>query len=259
MQLVGVQLDIRWEDREANCARVRSLLEAHRPEPGALVVLPEMFATGFSMNVASVAEEPHGPTERFVSTLSRELGVFVVAGVATRDDARRVTNDSITCSPDGRLISRFSKLHPFTLGGENEHYAPGDDVTTYACGEFTVAPFVCYDLRFPEAFRRAMRRQANLMTVIANWPGSRTDHRRALLVARAIENQCYVIGVNRCGKDPKLAYLGRSHIVSPTGEILADAGESECFITADAELRDVQRVRRKFPYLADARSNFLAE
>src|SRR5439155_1088670 len=120
---------------------------------------------------------------------------------------------------------------------------------------FRVAPFVCYDLRFPEIFRAAMQRGANLMVIIANWPSPRVEHWITLLRARAIENQTYVMGVNRCGNDPYLPYPGRSLIVDPRGNILSDAGDSQIVITADIELATVTEYRRELPFLNDMKTD----
>ncbi|HTL28529.1 MAG TPA: nitrilase-related carbon-nitrogen hydrolase, partial [Tepidisphaeraceae bacterium] len=122
--------------------------------------------------------------------------------------------------------------------------------------DFTVAPFVCYDLRFPEIFRRAVRKGATLMTVIANWPEARINHWLTLLQARAIENQCYVIGINRCGFDPQLRYPGRSVVVDPHGVIIADAGHQQRVLIADLDPKLVETTRTKLPFLSDMREDF---
>ena len=149
------------------------------------------------------------------------------------------------------LLVRYSKIHPFSYGGETEQYAAGKDVLTYRLGEFLVAPFVCYDLRFPEVFRHAVKKGAQLYTVIANWPEPREAHWLALLKARAIENQAFVLGVNRCGRDPKLAYSGRGQIVDPRGQVLADGGGSEGVFGAEIDLGSLLSYRKDFPALQD--------
>jgi predicted amidohydrolase len=253
MQLVACQLDIAWEDREANVRKVRAMLLPQRPPEGSLIVLPEMFAAGFSMNVAKVTEEPDGPTTRCLIDLARDHRSWVIGGVPVRTTDGAAQNTAVVTSPDGRIAGRYAKLYPFALGGEREHYRAGDDVVTITCGEFVVAPFVCYDLRFPEIFRRAAKRGAQLFAVIANWPEARVEHWITLLRARAIENQAYVIGVNRCGSDPKLRYPGRSLIVDPSGEVLGDAGGDERIVTADASAQRVESYRAELPFLRDMR------
>jgi omega-amidase len=255
VQVVVVQLDIAWEDRAANYAKVRQLLRASPPRAGAMVILPEMFATGFSMNVATVAEREPRPTEGFLAELSREHGVFVMGGLASRVDERCVRNECVVFDPAGSVVDRYGKLHPFTLGGESGCFTKGDAVVTFDLSGFVVAPFVCYDLRFPEIWRRAVRSGATLMTDIANWPATRIHHWTALLIARAIENQCYVVGVNRAGRDPALRYPGKSIVIDPSGKVLAEAGEAEQLLAAEIEPTVVEEYRRKLPFLRDIRED----
>lgn len=255
MHLACCQLNIAWEDKAVNYRRVEALLDAAAFPAGTLVLLPEMFATGFTMAADSVAEPLDGPTARFLSDLARRREIFVQAGVVIRDPcAPRPRNEALVFGPDGKLSGRYAKLHLFSFAGEPEHYAAGEASTSFAWQETTVAPSICYDLRFPELFREAAARGAEILTVIACWPASREEHWLALLRARAIENQCYVAAVNRCGQDPSgLAYPGRSQIVDPRGEILADAGPCEGVIQAAADLAAQRAYRQEFPALADRR------
>lgn len=251
MYVAGVQLDIAWEDREANHAKVCGLVAAANLPKGALVALPEMFATGFSMNVAGIAQSDARETETFLAALAKEHGIFVCGGVVVRPDWGKGLNQSVTFGPDGTLVARYSKIHPFSYGGETEQYSGGGEVLTYRAGPFEVAPFVCYDLRFPEIFRVAVKKGAQLYTVIANWPEPREAHWLALLKARAIENQAFVIGVNRCGRDPKLAYSGRGQILDPRGNVVADGGNREGVFGAEIDLAALQQYRKEFPALND--------
>lgn len=254
MQLVGVQLDIAWEDGAANHEKVRAMLEASPPEPGALVALPEMFASGFSMNVERIAEDTARPSERFLCETAKRYGVYLVGGLATRGPDGRGRNEAVVAGPGGEVVARYCKIHPFSPGKESQHYCGGDAIVTFACGGgLRVAPFVCYDLRFPEIFRAGMARGANVFVVIANWPSMRVEHWVTLLRARAIENEAYVLGVNRCGKDPYLPYPGRSLIVDFRGEVLADAGSAESIITADADGAAVEKYRAELPFLHDVK------
>ena len=143
----------------------------------------------------------------------------------------RGRNEAVVFNPEGKLICRYAKIHPFSFGGESKHYAPGTEIVSFQWHDFVAAPFICYDLRFPEVFRIATRRGAHLIAVIANWPAKRVSHWVALLQALAIENQAYVVGVNRVGNDPKLGYPGRSLIVDPQGEIVAEGSDRE-FVSA---------------------------
>jgi len=256
MKVIGVQLDIAWEDAAANHARARRLVETARPEPGDLVVLPEMFATGFSMRARRIAEAPGGPTAQFLGDLARRHRVHIVAGVAVQGPSgARARNEAVWIAPDGACAGRYVKRHPFSISGEDRHYEAGDDLLILDWGGFPACPFICYDLRFPEDFRRAARRGAELFVVIANWPSARAHHWRALLMARAIENQAYVAGVNRCGRDPKNEYAGGSLIVDPQGNIVAEAGGDETVIQATPDRAALLEYRRRFPVLADMRDD----
>jgi predicted amidohydrolase len=269
MQIFGLQLDIAWEDRATNHAAVTAMLQAAPPPRGALVILPEMFASGFSMNVAAIAEADERASERFIETLAKRWGVTIIAGIVTKvrgahlsagrgDKAFRGFNEAIICSEHGQAIMRYRKMHPFSLAGETEHYLPGDNIGVFDWHGITVSPLICYDLRFPEIFRRATRRGAEMFAVIANWPAARIEHWTALLRARAIENQAYVVGVNRCGTDPKLIYPGRSILFDPNGTIIAELGDGPAVLRASVEAKSVRDFRRKLPFLEDMRDDLLA-
>ena len=252
MTIVGLQFDIAWENKPANFATVRRLLAQAAPQRGSLVVLPEMFGTGFSMNVAQVAEAYGGETEQFLAATAKEYGIHLLAGAAMRGRDDRARNKALVFSPAGELIAFYAKMRPFTPGGEKEHYTAGEHPVTFKWNESTVSPFVCYDLRFPELFREAAAaHRPELFVVIASWPDKRIHHWVALLQARAIENQAYVIGVNRIGTDPFYTYRGRSLIVDPQGTILADAGSAEVIVSAQLDLANLRKYREGLPFLAD--------
>lgn len=253
MQVLGCQFNIAWEDKPANFAKVRQMLVERSPPPGSLIVLPEMFATGFSMKVARIAEPQQGETHAFLSKLAEHWQSYVIGGIATQDTLGMGRNEAVVFDGSGKEIARYCKQQPFTLGGERDHYVAGSRWVSALCGEFSLSPFVCYDLRFPELFRPAVAAGAQVIAVIANWPQSRESHWTALLRARAIENQAYVVGVNRCGNDPWLVYPGRSLIVDPQGNTIAEADDQEQVLTADLNLKELVDYRRKFPALADMR------
>ena len=257
MQIACCQFDIAWEDKPANFRRVTGLVRAAKLEPGALLLLPEMFATGFSMNTAVTAEPVNGPTARFLSDLAREHRIYVLGGVAIRPGVGRPQNQARVYDPAGQLVASYAKEYLFTLGGEDKHYdRGGGEIATFACGEGspTVVPRVCYDLRFPERFRRALLAGAHLFAVIANWPVKRHTHWLTLLSARAIENLAFVAGCNRVGRDGNgLDHAGGSRIIDFGGAVLADAGGEETVITATVELAALREYRRALPFLEDMR------
>jgi predicted amidohydrolase len=247
-----VQLDIVWEDRAANVRKVEALLAEAAPAAGSLVVLPEMFSSGFSMNLGVTRQGKTREDENFLSGLARKHQLFVAGGVVSPGAGAKGRNEAVVFTPQGDLTARYAKIHPFSLGKETEAHEPGTEIVTFAWNGFTAAPFVCYDLRFPEIFRAAARRGADLFVVMALWPVKRQQHWLTLLQARAIENQAYVIGVNRVGREPDYLYAGRSVVVDPHGFIIADAGEREQVLAAAVDLEAVTSWRRDFPALRDA-------
>lgn len=255
MWIACCQFDIAWEDKAANYRRVEELVRAAELPRDTLLLLPEMFATGFTMNAEAVAESREGPTAAFLADLARRHGVFVQGGVVVREKAdSRPRNEALVFDPQGRLNAHYAKLHLFSFASEPEHYAPGDEPLTLDCNGVQIAPAICYDLRFPELFRGNVQQGANLLTLIACWPAPREEHWLALLRARAIENQCYVAAVNRCGRDPSgLAYSGRSQIIDPRGVLLADAGGEEGIIRVQLDLESQRAYREQFPALRDRR------
>jgi omega-amidase len=251
MNIFAVQFDIAWENKTTNFARAKALVDAANPGPQSLIVFPEMFSTGFSMNLEITRQSKEREGEAFLSALARERRCFVTGGVVNHGTKGMGRNESVTFSPDGVLVARYAKIHPSCLGGEGERHERGAEITTFDCNSFTVAPFVCYDLRFPEIFRAAARRGANLFVVIALWPVKRQHHWLTLLQARAIENQAYVVGVNRVGEEPTLTYAGRSVVVDPHGVIIADAGSQERVLSTTLDLNIVRTWREEFPALRD--------
>jgi len=255
MNVIGCQIDIEWEDKAANHTYVREFLQQAAPAPNSLIILPEMFATGFSMNVEAIADDEDRTTQDFLSGLAAEFKAFVLGGIVIHSKDGRGLNQTVVYTPSGSELTRYTKLYPFSYAGETEYYTPGTEIQTFSCNSFVVAPFICYDLRFPEAFRAATKQGAQLLIVIANWPAAREEHWMSLLKARAIENQAFVIGVNRCGVDPNHTYSGRSRIIDPRGEILSAAGSSEGWVEAQLDLQDLLNYRSEFPALEDMRDD----
>ena len=257
MKVHAAQLDQVWEDKEANYEKATRLIADAGVSAGDLIVLPETFPTSFSMNVSlTTADEPE-KTEGFLTDLARRHEAWVTSGMTIPSSTdEKGQNVSVTFSPDGKRAGCYAKTHPAAIYEEQESYEPGDEVITFPMGGFTACPFICYDLRFPEIFRIGTQKGANLFTVIANWPAVRIEHWVTLLQARAIENLAYVVGVNRIGNDPSLEYCGRTLIVDPHGEILADAGYAETVISAELDLSALNAWRKQFPVLEHAREDF---
>lgn len=250
MKIALVQMDLAWENPAENHRRARRGLEEAARHGARLALLPEMFSTGFSMEAERIAEPRGGPSESFLRSTARELGLWILASVPQRGEPRP-SNVAILASPEGDA-TRYAKIHPFSFGGEDRVYSGGDRIVTVTLEGVRVTPFVCYDLRFPEPFRFAAD-DTDLFALVANWPEARRAHWSTLLRARAIENLCYVAGVNRVGEGGKLRYDGGSAIVSPWGEVLAEGGSKEEVLFAEIDPAVVRDARAKFPALADRR------
>jgi omega-amidase len=256
MKVYAYQMDIIWEDKEANFLKVLHWSKQIQPTPDSLIVLPEMFATGFSMNTDMTQESANGPTESFLKRLALEYSCYILAGLNFSREKGRPSNDALLLNPEGQRLGHYSKIHPFSIGQEDKHYAAGKEIQCFHLpGGLRLCPFICYDLRFPEVFRRALQgtEAPHIFVVIANWPDTRTTHWIRLLEARAIENQAYVIGVNRCGSAPLLNYDGSSMIIDPHGKTLATAETKEGVCHAEVDPEEVNEWRKRFPGLQDRR------
>ncbi|MDZ4405160.1 carbon-nitrogen family hydrolase [Prosthecobacter sp.] len=247
-----VQIDSAWEDRSANHAKARKLIAEANPQPGSLIILPETFSTGFSMNLPVTAEPEGGLSEQFLREIAAQYQSCVIGGVVTQTSDNRGLNQSLAIAPDGSILARYTKNYPFSMGGEDKAHVAGTSVSLFEWQGLRIAPLICYDLRFPELARDAVRAGAEVLIYIAAWPVKRIQHWITLLQARAIENLAYVIGVNRCGTDPQFTYTGRSLVVDPHGIIIADAAEQERVVSAQIEPAVIRDWRAHFPALKDA-------
>ena len=265
MELTALQLSLHWEHRAANFDFVRAALSlaSPAPAPGSLLVLPELFATGFTMNVETAADTEAAETEIFLKELALAHRITVLGGVLRKLPDGSGANEAVAIGPDGALLCRYRKIFPFSPSGEKAAFTAGTEIRTFSWNGFTVAPLICYDLRFPEAFRAATAAGADLFCVMANWPDRRHAHWTTLLRARAIENQAFVLGVNRSGSDPFFHYAGGSMIVDPQGATLAEASPDPAGASADAPPAELLRAtvspettaswRAQFPALRDRR------
>lgn len=250
MRVALLQMDLAWENVAENHRRAESLLARAKEGGATLAILPEMFSTGFSMDVARIAQPPGGPSETFLRDQARDLGLWILASVPEQGEPAP-RNMAMLASPHGGVV-KYAKIHPFSYSGEDRVYAAGDRVVTAEVDGVRVTPLVCYDLRFPEPFRMAAE-DTDLFVVVANWPDQRREHWRTLLRARAIENQAYVVGVNRAGEGNGLTYAGDSAAVAPLGETLAEADSREQVLFADVDPEVVAKLRARFPALKDRR------
>jgi predicted amidohydrolase len=251
VKVAALQHDIVWEDRDATLRHLAPQVAAAAAAGARLVVLTEMFATGFSMDTHRTAEHLDGPTVTWLHERAAAHGVWLAGSVPLIGDDRQLpTNALLVVGPDGTR-HRYDKVHPFSYAGEHERFAAGEDPAVVATVEdVRFGLTVCYDLRFADQYW-ALAREVDAYLVVANWPDARRRHWRALLDARAVENQAYVLGVNRVGEGGGLGYSGDSRIVDPTGEVLASAAGGETMLLADLDPAVVTAIRTRFPFLQD--------
>jgi predicted amidohydrolase len=271
MKVAAIQHDIVWEDGPATRAHLVPLIAQAAATGARIIVLSEMFATGFSMEPERIAEQEGGPNERFLVEQARTHNAWLIGSIAQWSDtsdsepepptpaegARRAANVAVVAGPAGEVF-RYRKIHPFSYAGEHKRYEAGAEFLTVNIDDLRVSVFVCYDLRFADEFwQRAL--DTDLYVVPANWPEPRREHWRTLLRARAIENQAYVVGCNRVGvadaarRDDRLNHTGDSAILDPLGRTLAEASITETVLVACVDAAEVKRVRDRFPFLVDRR------
>jgi len=259
VKVAAVQHDIVWEDRDANFTRLAPMIADAAAEGARLVVLTEMYSTGFSMDTEKIAEPEGGPSARFLADQAVAYNVWVCGSMPERaSGVDRPYNQLVLAGPGGEVY-RYAKIHPFTYAREHDRFAAGDQHLTVDVEGVAVSLFVCYDLRFADEFW-ALAPSTDCYVVVANWPAGRREHWRTLARARAIENQAYVVAANRVGSGGGLDYAGDSAVYGPFGEELAIATDTgtigtEEIVSADVDPEHVAKIRARFPFLQDRRAS----
>ena len=251
MKIAIAQFDIIWNNPLENLKKIEEFAHEASTSGSNLLVLPEASTTGFCMEDIKIDEE-NGYTEKFFMNLASELKINIIAGYFLMKNKRK-QNVAKVFSRNGEILSSYSKIHLFSLLEENKHFSAGDTPALFNIENFCCSVFICYDLRFPELFRKVIP-EAEVIFVLANWPSLRAQHWSCLLQARAIENQCYIVGVNRIGKDGNgLDYAGGSAVYGPFGETLLKTDNREGVVYCEIDREYLLDIRRKFPFLVDRR------
>jgi len=247
MKIAALQSPLYWQDRDANLAYFADLIGSISEVD--LLVLPEMFTTGFSMKPEQIAEAAHGPTLNWLRDMSQQHNIAITGSVAVEENGNYY-NRLYWVSPAGEEY--YDKHHLFRMAGEHKHYAAGSERKIVEYQGFRICLQVCYDLRFPVFCRN--RNDYDALIFVANWPEARRHAWSSLLTARAIENQSYVIGVNRVGEDGNgINYSGDSVILDYLGQPLAQTtAHTPAILSAELSLGDLQKFREKFPAHLDA-------
>lgn len=256
MKAALIQLNIAWHDRQQNFERAEFFARRAATDKCDIVILPEMFNTGFSMDLPAIADEGIGETTSVLSDIAKNNNINLIAGFPMKSPVEEKSrNIAVVFDRAGMLSATYTKMHLFCIAEEGKYYIEGENVTTFVIDGMPASVFICCDLRFPEVFRRVSK-QVKMIFVIANWPSSRSDHWKTLLKARAIENQYFLIGVNRTGCDGnKIHYPGLSSIIDPTGNVLCQGDEVDEYLVCDFDPFEVDKVRIEYPFLKDMRAS----
>jgi predicted amidohydrolase len=257
LQVTLVQSDIIWENPEANRAHLYNLL-VKKGLATDIIVLPEMFSTGFTMQPQSVAEPPNGPTSQWMQVLSERFNALVIGSIVVVENDQYY-NRLIAAAPSSEQLI-YNKRHLFRMADEHLHYQAGTERLIFDYKEWKICPMICYDLRFPVWSCNkgiAGGLAYDLLIYVANWPERRSSHWRKLLAARAIENQAYVVGVNRVGLDnQKINHRGDSMAIDYLGETLTEIIRGEGVETVALDYKLLSQYRYRFPVWQDA-DNFV--
>ncbi len=258
LTITTIQSNLFWEDKQANMQMLQQKIDSITDKTE-IVILPEMFTTGFSMQPKLFAETMDGETVEWMKMLSNKNGI-VLTGSAMIEEDGKYFNRLIWMLPNGQF-GYYDKRHLFAYGEEDKHYSSGNKRLIASVKGWKINLQICYDLRFPVWARQAppLRGEVgrgleyDVLIYVANWPERRSHAWKTLLCARAIENQCYVIGVNRVGDDAKnIHYSGNSLVIDPMGQVLYHMADEEDINTITLSKEKLQEVRTRFPFLNDA-------
>jgi len=252
LTLTLIQTNLHWEDKQANLAMFEEKINSIK-EKTEIVVLPEMFSTGFSMNPEQLAETMDGTTIQWMKKISVQKKMILTGSVIIKD-GDNFFNRLIWMLPNGEY-GYYDKRHLFAYGDEDQHYTSGSKRLIASVKGWKINLLVCYDLRFPVWARQQAQEELeyDLLIYVANWPERRINAWKTLLQARAIENQCYVVGVNRTGNDGKnIYYSGESMVINALGEILYHKAHEEDVFTITLQRDSLEEIRNKFPFWQSA-------
>lgn len=256
--LALLQCDIAYgnpEQNRANFLKAVEKLEQSDQKPDVLM-MPELWDTGYDLKrLDEIADHGGEKAQEVLSLAARRLGCYVIGGSVAERIGDVVYNTTFVFNRNGERIGRYAKAHLFRLMNEDKYLAAGNETGLYDFDGQTVGSVICYDIRFPEWLRTYALKGTKVLFVCAQWPHPRLQHWRQLLIARAIENQMYIVACNRVGNDPRNTFCGHSMVIDPWGEILAEGLQQEEIITATIDLSVVDEVRGKIPVFADRRTS----
>lgn len=253
LKVALVQMEIALGQSETNIQSARRLLVQARERGAELVLLPELWSTGYDLEHAGQhASELQEGIFLELSSMAREFALHLCGSVLENRDGRYFNTQTIH-GPSGQLLASYSKIHLFGLMHEPEFLGPGNRLSLVQLPWGAAGMSVCYDLRFPEMFRAYALGGAQVILLSAEWPHPRLEHWRTLLCARAIENQCYVVACNCVGESKGNIFFGHSMVIDPWGEVLVEGDEREAVLVAEIDTARADEIRRRFPFFADRR------
>ncbi|WP_414840714.1 carbon-nitrogen family hydrolase [Enterococcus saccharolyticus] len=255
LSLVLLQLDVVFGDPKANRQNVSEWFAKANLQPNEFVLLPELWDTGYDLKrLPEIADREGKTAQAFLAGLAKQYQVFISGGSIARQVADKVFNTTYVVAPTGEILTRYDKVHLFRLMEEEKFLHAGNQLAQTNIADFSVAPFICYDLRFPEWFRKSANEGTDLLVLSAQWPTPRIAHWEKLVQARAIENQCFVAAVNRVGADPNNQFGGHSLVVDPLGNSLLQLDDSETIGRVMISQDAVVKTRGQIPVFEDRRT-----
>ena len=254
MRIACVQLNIDYGNPKENFRKVEEKIRKAAMLNAEIVVLPEMWNTGYDLtHLENLADTNGEETKSLLTRLAKELHIHIIGGSVSTKRDNLFFNTMYVVNNTGDLIAEYDKAHLFKLMDEHLYLEAGTDKNIFTLNNVEMGGVICYDLRFPEWFRVHSLAGAKVIFVPAQWPATRVDHWKILLQARAIENQCFIVAVNRVGEDLNNTFNGNSMVIAPWGEVLWVGADEETIGLVDINIQEVDEVRRRIPVFKDRR------
>jgi omega-amidase len=253
-KIACLQMDIAFGNPSENYKKASELIEQANAQKPDIIVLPELWTTGYDLdNLKTTAEEGAQAAKAFFKDVAMEYSSHFIGGSVANKTEAGIENTLLAFDKNGEQAGTYSKLHLFKLMDEHLYLAAGKEKGLFSLDGHKFAGLICYDIRFPEWVRAHALHDVEAMFVVAEWPIQRLEHWRTLLIARAIENQCFVVACNRAGSDPNNTFAGHSMVINPWGEVIAEGGEGEEILMAEVDLDEVKEARNRIPIFTDRR------
>ncbi|GLB60435.1 carbon-nitrogen family hydrolase [Cytobacillus sp. NCCP-133] len=257
LKIACLQMDILFGKPKENFEAAEAMIEKALKTNPDLIVLPELWTTGYDLTrLEDIADENAASAIDFLKRIAQKNNVHLVGGSVANKTEDCVYNTLLVVDKNGNTIHQYSKLHLFKLMNEHLYLTGGKEKGAFSLENRRFAGMICYDIRFPEWIRAHTSKGAEALFVVAEWPLARLSHWRTLLIARAIENQCYIIACNRAGSDPENIFAGHSMIIDPWGEVVAEGSENEEIVRGEIDLDKVKEVRKMIPIFEDRKPDY---